>query len=587
MRRYQVALSVMLALLVSCNVFGPGEIRGELVFPGDVGGPVDGAVVSQRLGGSEGVALVPGEVLVRFAEGTLRSQGTLSVAGVLLQPAGSAAGGRLSRYRAPGLSQQQTLALVQALRKQPDVIDAFPNWILHALTPDDPFYPFQWHYQAFNLPAAWQIEDGTSRAVTVAVVDTGIAPHPDLTAVLPGYDFVERDADPTDPGGGTNYHGLHVAGTIAAATNNGIGVAGVSWGAQILPVRVLGADGRGTLTNIIDGIIWAAGNPQNEPGLPPNPHPAAVINLSLGGNINEPCPQTLDALFGELAASGAILVAAAGNTNADAATFFPANCRNVITVGATGPQNTRAPYSNYGSVIDVMAPGGDTSQTLTIAGRTVVAGVLSTARDERGEPIYAFYQGTSMAAPHISGLVALMLAREPNLTFAQVKARLQDAATPLSADACGRPSGAECGAGLVDAAVALGGSAPTPSPPPTQQVPTYVAALYCLPSPDGPCGEVDLSRSAEVVVPTSGTRVPYAIAGLAPGDYLVAAWQDLNQNLQIDDDEPFGVHPDIVRVGAGQLRSGITVVLEPWSPFSAAASPPQLRAALEVLAARE
>jgi serine protease len=594
-RKLTLFLSIAL-LLFACQRAEPpkGAVSGTLVFPGDIGGPTATAadgLVSHALGGvGRGLEVVPGEVVVQFADNVLRSQTTLSVAGVSLTLARSVADGKLSLYRAPELSQEQTLALVRALRARPDVVDAFPNWILHALAPNDEFYPFQWHYEAFNLPAAWDIEDGTTRVVTVAVVDTGIAPHPDLTAVLPGYDFVDRNSDPTDPGGQTGYHGLHVAGTIAAATNNGVGIAGVNWGAQIVPVRVLGANGSGRSTDIIDGIIWAAGNPQNEPGLPPNPNPAAVINLSLGGNIGEPCPQTLNALFGELAASGAILVAAAGNENVNAATTFPANCSNVITVGATGPQNTRAPYSNFGSVIDVMAPGGDTSQTLTVLGRTVVAGVLSTILGDDEDPVYGFYQGTSMAAPHISGLVALMLAREPNLTLAQIKTRLQNAATPLTASACNRPSGNECGAGLVNAAVALGGGGttpPPPPPPPTSQVPTYVVAFYCVAFGGNPCADFDLDRSVEAVVPTTATQVPYTITGLTPGDYRLAAWQDINQNLIVDDNEPFGVNPNIITVRPSQTQTGVTIFLEPYKPLGAMAQQlEQLREGIEQLRRR-
>ena len=583
-----------LSILIACGSPGPGPgpdpdpdpdpspstgaISGTLVYPGAFEGPTETAMpadfaASHAVRGSgRDVEVVPGEVIVRFAAEGVRRLDAVEVAGVTLAHARSVAGSELELYRTEGLSQPETLALVAAMRARTDVADAFPNWILHTFaTPNDEFYAFQWHYGAANLPNAWDIEDGTSWPVTVAVVDTGIAEHPDLDANrLPGYDFVDDDADPTDPGDGTGFHGSHVAGTVAAVTNNEFGVAGVSWGAKIVPVRVLGSNGSGTMVDLLDGIVWAAGNPENDVALPDNPHPAQVVNMSVGGDIGEPCPPLLDAIFGELVASGAILVAAAGNDAIDAANVFPASCSNVITVGATGPADTRAPYSNYGSVIDLMAPGGDTSTTLTIEGRTVPAGVLSTTLNSAGEPDYAFYQGTSMAAPHVAGLVALMLADEPDLTPAQVTDRLRSTARSLDASACGRPSGGDCGAGLIDAAAALTSATddpPPPSerPPVTTDVPTYVVAFYCLPFAGDPCGDIDFDRTAELIVPTTSLRIAYDLTELEPGTYLVAAWQDLNQDLVVDEGEPFGVHPDLIPITAGEVRTGITVHMEPFT----------------------
>lgn len=557
-----------------------GAITGTLVFPGDIGGPTSDAAsfaVSHELrGAGRGVEFVPGEVLVRFAPHVVRSSTTLQVGRVALERTRGVAAGALDLYRAPGLDASETLDLVASLRARADVEEAFPNWILHAFAePDDAFYPFQWHYAASNLPNAWDVEDGVGAATVVAVVDTGIVPHPDLTAnLLSGYDFVDGDADPTDLGGGTGFHGTHVAGTIGATTNNAVGVAGVHWDARIVPVRVLGDDGNGTFVDIIDGIIWAAGNPDNEPGLPPNPNPARVINLSLGGNIGEPCPSSLDFLFGQLAADGAILVAAAGNDNIDAFQTFPASCSNVITVGATGPSNTRAPYSNFGAAIDVMAPGGDTSATFDVGGTTYVAGVLSTAASAPGTYTYAFYQGTSMAAPHVAGFAALMLTEDPTLTFAEVKAGLAAASNALSASACNRPTGSDCGFGLVDAAAALT-SDPTPPPPAPPavdvDVPSYVVAFYCLAVAGDPCGDVDFDRSGDTLVPTTSTAVPYAITGLVPGTYLVAAWQDLDRDVEVDEGEPFGVVPDLVTVQLGQVRSNVTVTMQPLTASATSA----------------
>jgi serine protease len=554
---------------------GTGAISGTLVFPGEVprplpegrpsGTPADGP------GAGTDVAVVPGEVVVRFAADTVRPLATLQVAGIRLAHVRSLAASTLDLYRAEGLTRAETLALAAAFRTRPDVEDAFPNWLLHPLrAPDDEFYPLQWHYPAINLPTAWAIEDGTGAPVTVAVVDTGVVAHPDLTPNLrPGYDFVDRDDDPTDEGGATDYHGTHVAGTVAAATNNRLGVAGVSWGAQVVPVRVIGSAGSGTSVDILDGIIWAAGNPEAEPGLPPNPNPARVVNLSVGGNIGQACPASLEFVFARLVSHGTILVAAAGNDGIDAEHTFPAHCPSVIAVGATGPTNERAPYSNYGSEIDLMAPGGDISKTLELGGETIVAGVLSTIMDDEGEFEYGFYQGTSMAAPHVAGVVALLLARDPALTPAAVKARLEGSARPLDAAACRRPTGAACGAGLIDAAAALTTDVtappppPPPPPPPVFEVPTFVVAFHCIAAGDNPCADFDFDQTGELIVPTDGNRVPYRVPGLAPGTYLVAAWQDLDENVEPDEGEPVGIHQELITLAAGEERTGVTIHLEP------------------------
>jgi len=563
-----------------------GSIGGTIVFPGDVVGPtptlfrdtveVDTPPLRAAAGEAE---IVPGQVIVRFAPGVMRAATTLQAAGVSLALERSAAGGAFSVYRAAGITQAQTHDLVAVVAARPDVDAAFPNWILRTFKePDDPFYAYQWHYPAINLPLAWNTEDGTTNDVVVAVLDTGVIEHPDLKpSLLPGYDFVDGDDDPNDPGGAGAFHGTHVAGTVAAATDNAAGVAGVSWGASVLPVRVLDGDGVGTTLSILDGIAWAAGLPTSDAGVATNPNPADVINLSLGGTLLGGCPVAFDAFFADVVELGIAIVAAAGNANVNAADTFPAHCSNVVAVGATGPEGTRAPYSNFGTTIDVMAPGGDISRTLTRGIQAFPAGVLSTTGAVEGGSLvatYAFYQGTSMAAPHAAGVMALMLSADPTLTPAQLVSRLGATAVPLSASACGRPSGAECGAGLIDAAAVLaldsGDPPPPPPPPPPSEpaaVPTYVVAFYCIAVGVDPCGDVDLDRSGESVVPTTSNEVPYTVAGLEPGTYLAVAWQDLNRNVVVDEGEPIGIHPNLISVGLGQSRTGITIVMTPWEPF--------------------
>ena len=553
---------------------GPGSISGKLIFPGNVEGAVlgspDGFV--SNIMSDDTPSFVPGEVVVKFRSGVqLQSLQTLSVQGMTLQRAQSAGLPRTALYKAGSLDEQGTLELVADLSARPDVVYAEPNYIKTIQkTPNDPLYPYQWHYEAMNLPAAWDIEDGTSNRVTVAVIDTGSLPHPDLQGVfVGGHDFVSDpdnggdgdgyDNDPTDLGQASSYHGAHVAGTVAASTNNGSGVAGVSWGAKVLPIRALGVTGSGTNVDVANAVLWAAG--EFVADAPLNTNPAQVINLSLGGQA--PCSQLEQDAYDAARAKGIVVVVAAGNENTDAAFSSPANCKGVVVVGATGPRNARAPYSNHGLNIDVMAPGGDSSQTFTLGGRAVPTEVFSTIKDDStGLFNYGFYSGTSMAAPHIAGLVALMLAQEPELDPDTILARLRASAVPLSAAECSRPSGEACGAGLVNAAVALGETSPLPPILDTTRIDTYVVALYCLAA----CADFDVRRSGSTSLSAEGLEVPYQIGDLTVGTYALVAWQDLNQNAGIDDGEPVGIYPANPTLRAGQALQGADIDLEPFTP---------------------
>lgn len=585
-----------MALLGACSSPAPrtADISGALVYPGYYSGasvpvlpmaaqPIDTSTRND-LGANRPMEVVPGEVLVFFEEGASLQSFTgaeLGIQAVRNLQVGSAS---VALYSAGGHDQASTLRLVEQVSNAAGVAAAYPNWVLHAFkTPNDTYYDVQWHYENMNLPAAWDIEDGSSSPVTVAVVDSGILLHPDIEAnLLPGYDFISdpavagdgdgRDNAPWDMGGESGYHGLHVAGTVAATTNNRDGVAGASWHAKIVPVRVLGVTGSGSLADIMDGTVWAAGG--TVAGVPNNPNPARVINMSLGGNIGEACPAELNDVFGQIAAAGVVVVVAAGNDDIDAAYTFPASCSNVITVGATGPLNTRAPYSNYGASIDVMASGGDVGRSFQVGGNTYPAGVLSTMAADDGYgslmATYTFYQGTSMASPHIAGIAALMLANDPGLTFNDVRTRLQMAATPLGAGECERPSGNDCGAGLVDAAKALvssGGGTPPPAPvqpPTTVRLTTYVAALHCLIG----CYDFDYDKSTLIEVAVTANVLPYSISRLDPGIYYVAAWQDLNNNGEVDAGEPFGVYGNAaggipISLQAGDNLNNLVIVMEP------------------------
>lgn len=348
---------------------------------------------------------------------------------------------------------------------------------MHALaTPNDPLYPDQWHYYeataGINAPGAWDLATGTG--AVVAVLDTGKTTHPDLTANwLGGYDFISntsisrdgngRDSNPQDQGdwslagecgsatpSNSSWHGTHVAGTVGAAGNNGIGVAGVAFTAKVVPVRVLGKCG-GLSSDISDAIVWASGGNVN--GVPANPNPAKVLNLSLGGSGN--CSQAYRRAINGAIGRGASVVVAAGNSNANASGFTPANCAGVITVAALDRTGNRAFYSNFGNVVEIAAPGGEVRlETDPPGSRTTPQnGILSTLNDGLtvpANPNYVTYMGTSMAAPHVAGVVALMLSRNPALTPAQVLAELQSNARPIPGSCSGG-----CGAGLVDAAATV------------------------------------------------------------------------------------------------------------------------------------
>lgn len=327
-----------------------------------------------------------------------------------------------------------TLKIIKALRKREDIAYADLNYKRKInFTPNDTHYPYQWHYPLIHLPDAWEITRGSSDVV-VAVIDTGIIlDHPDLQTNLThngmagdGYDFITDtatalDGDGIDPNpydvgdqanaGNSSFHGTHVAGTIAAGTDNSIGITGVAGNTRIMPLRVLGKNG-GTDYDITQAVRYAAGLPNDSNTLPSKK--ADIINLSLGGaGYSSSAQQTYTAARN----AGVIIIAAAGNESTWQPSY-PASYDGVVSVSAVDMNSDLAPYSNYGQYIDVAAPGGDTTQDLNRDGYP--DGVLSTlgTTDSTGNivPNYVFYQGTSMAAPHVAGVAAMMKAVDTDIT---------------------------------------------------------------------------------------------------------------------------------------------------------------------------
>lgn len=410
-----------------------------------------------------------------------------------------------------------------------------PDRILRSLyVPNDQLFPNQWAWSdvtgGIRAPAAW--DSATGKGVTVAVIDTGVRPHADLVAnLLPGYDFITdpvnsgrpgRSNDGSDPGDfvsanycysgmsaqNSSWHGTHVSGIVAAVADNGIGIAGVAFNAKVLPVRVLGRCG-GYTSDIADAIVWAVGNAVA--GVPANPNPAKVLNMSMGGDGF--CDVTFQTAITAARAKGAVVVVAAGNNNADANTTFPANCAGVIAVAATGKGGGKASYSNFGVNVTLAAPGGDSDAAI---GSTLNAGTTTPGADS-----YAWYSGTSMAAPMVSGVAALMLSVNPALTPDQVASMLKSSARAFALPC------AQCGAGIVDAnaAVAL---AKASLPPVAPVVPIPVA-----PAPVAGNGS-NHTFGASQLVETVPALVAASIGNASMGDFYnvsIAGRTKLNVTL--------------------------------------------------------
>ncbi|MDC9662854.1 S8 family peptidase [Xanthomonas euvesicatoria] len=468
------------------------------------------------------------------------------------------------------LDRAEAETLMRQLAADPNVQSVEVDQMLYpTLTPNDSRLSEQWAFgttnAGLNIRPAW--DKATGANVVVAVIDTGIVSHPDLDAnILPGYDFISdataardgngRDNNPADEGdwnstsgcatSKSSWHGTHVAGTVAAVTNNTTGLAGTAFNAKVVPVRVLGRCG-GSLSDIADAIIWASGGTVS--GVPANPNAAEVINMSLGGGGT--CSSTMQSAINGAVSRGTTVVVAAGNSAANVSGSLPANCANVIAVAATTSAGAKASYSNYGSGIDVSAPGSGILSTLN-SGTTTP-----------GNASYASYNGTSMAAPHVAGVVALVQSVAPTtLTPAAVETLLKNTARALP----GACSGG-CGAGIVDADAAVtaaiagssggggGGTGNTltnGTPVTGLGAATGAELNYTITVPAG-SGTLTVTTSGG-----SGDADLYVRAGSAPTDTVYACRPYLDGNAETCNiTSPSGTY--YVRIKAYSTFSGVTL----------------------------
>ena len=391
------------------------------------------------------------------------------------------------------VTSDEARAIAARLRQSGEVMNAEPDLMMQAdsVLPNDPGYsasPGQWHYMApagnnlggADLPGSWDLTLG-SETIDVAVLDTGYRPHADLQSMLPGYDFISyastandgdgRDADASDPGDSvaagecsrgsaathSSWHGTHIMGTIAALMNNGLYGTGIAPHVRILPVRVLGKCG-GYTSDIADGLRWAAGI--DVPNVPHNAYPARIINLSLGSSGT--CSDVFQRAIDDVNALGAMVVISSGN-GASNAVNQPANCRGALAITAHAVDGDNAEYANIGPEILVSAPGGGCGTlaadcySVYSSNGSAVYSLGNAGTTTPGIDTGALKIGTSMAAPHVAGTIALMLSMNASLDRAEIISMLRASARPPPfSSACALVANAGlCGTGLLDALAAL------------------------------------------------------------------------------------------------------------------------------------
>lgn len=512
MFRKLVWLAIIVGLVACSQPEQTGSIRGVVQF-----GPT-GQALPQARSLHPDPAVVPGEVLLGFAADT----GAEFTPPALLRAAGTELALRGNRnalgvyvYTFAAETEAETWRVIRQLEQSGEFAEVIPNVLMKSF--NAPLAPSElWHYDLVGVEDAWA-SGYTGAGVTVAVVDTGGImpgaqyPHPDLTFVG-GYNFVDGNADYSAAG----VHGVHVAGTVGG---NGDVFKGIAYEANLVAARAMTGN-RGSLSHVIDATWWAAGGTID--GVPANPNPARVINLSLGAK-DTPCYPAAESLFALLSNAGIAVVVAAGNEPGGIAVerMMPGNCPSVITVGAVEPNKEQASYTAFGNGIDIMGPGGAQNP----ATDRVLSTGIPTATDTAP---YFWEAGTSMAAPHVAGLAALMVEKNPSISPSEIRRIIQETAQRL-------PGCNGCGAGLVSASAALqavpASSAAPNFPPlparPRGYYPAFVVALHhckqgatsC--SPEG----INYESSQMVLVPELSTSEPFAFNSLEPGDYTVLAWR--------------------------------------------------------------
>ena len=397
----------------------------ETALPSATPSPTETAFPVKEIGGD----YIEDELLVRFADsaGDAQSAAAACFANEQVRVAFGIGEIGATVLKLGEISVSEAMARAKSC---PQIVLAEPNYRLHATDtfPNDLYWGNQYGLTAIRAPQGWDQSTG-SAAVTIAIIDTGVdLAHPDLAGkIVPGYDFVNNDAQAQDDNG----HGTHVAGIAAASSNNGIGVAGVSWGARIMPIKVLNASANGSFANAAAGIIWATD------------HGAQIINLSMGAYADSAIfHDAIDYAYNH----GVMLVAASGNSGSNFV-LYPARYANVMAVGATDSANALAPFSNYGAEIDVVAPGVDIFSTW-LGGN------------------YQNDSGTSMSAPYVSGLAAILRGIPGSGSPANLAWAMKS--TALDLGAAGRDDYYGDGLIQMDAAIALLWVTETPTPTPTQ-----------------------------------------------------------------------------------------------------------------------
>ncbi|MEW6378003.1 MAG: S8 family serine peptidase [bacterium] len=362
----------------------------------------------------------PQEVLIKFRPGVINNQILAVLIRYQLTEISFSPYSGIRRCLLP--AQIPINQAVSSLRAEPSILYAEPNWLGYAhLIPNDPFLPYQWHLPMMNINAAWDISIGGG--VVVAELDTGVSFEnfdiyglaPDLagTSFVPGYDFVNDDPNPDDDEG----HGTHIAGTIAQTTGNGLGCAGGAFGATIMPVKVMDSTGSGTLTDIVDGIYYAANNG------------AKIINMSLGFGDNPTL--ALEDAVNYAYDSGCLLICSAGNAGTNTPNY-PASYPACISVSGVRYDLTLGSYSNYGLDIDLCAPGGDLTLDQNLDGYP--DGILQQSHDGTNFTNFGFYmgRGTSWAAANVTAVAALVISASGGiLAPADVRSILETTARDL------------------------------------------------------------------------------------------------------------------------------------------------------------